>query len=150
MFELGSGQSTLVLYCVFTVFMSGFSCKYFLKSSLHRQWYKYKDLSTVKIELKPSSGLAKCSLHHNQFCPWQWEESVFSQSYSLYFLVSFLLIYGGLGVVVLGSWIGLLWLGFSAGAVWGLWYGTSWGFLGWGSPFDHRRIILGKKLCVFL
>ena len=73
MFELGSGQSTLVLYWVFTVFMSGFSCKYSLKSSLHRQWYTYKDLSTVKIELKSSSGLVKCSLQHNQFSPWHWE-----------------------------------------------------------------------------
>ena len=148
MFELESGQSTLVLCWVFTVFVSGFSCKYSLKSSLHRQWYKYKDLSTVKIELKSSSGWVKCSLQHNQFSPWI---GYFFPLFLLFFILFALIFahlwwFGGCEFAVLDlafvvrvfSWRGLG-------------YETSWGFLSWGSPFNHRRVILGKKkLSAFL
>ena len=57
----------------------------------------------------------------------------------LYTFFSFLLIYGGL---VLGSWIGLLGLGFSADGVWGPGVWVFWGFLGWGSLYKHRRVTL--------
>mgnify|MGYP001800260813 CR=1 FL=1 len=49
----------------------------------------------------------------------------------LYAFFSFLLIYGGLGVRVLGlgSWIEFLGLGFSIDGVWSLWYGAFLEFL---------------------
>ena len=68
-------------------------------------------------------------------CPfWRY---IFSQSYKFF---SLLLIYGGLGVWVL-DWV--LVKGFDG--VWGLWCGAFWVLLGWGSPYKHRRITLGKK-----
>ena len=43
-------------------------------------------------------------------------------------------IFGGLGVRVLGSWVGFLGLGlYVNGAAWGLWCGVFWVFWGWGS-----------------
>ena len=73
----------------------------------------------------------------------------FSQVHYLYFFFSFLLIYGGLGVGVLGlrSWIGLLGLEFLADLVRDLWCGAFWGDWGLGSLYKQRRITLGKKLC---
>ena len=51
---------------------------------------------------------------------------------TLYFSVSFLLIYGGSGVGVLGSWIWFLGLVFSVDGVLRLWCGVFWVFLGFG------------------
>ena len=71
---------------------------------------------------------------------------IFSQGYFLTYF-SFLLIYGGLGVGVLGlwSWIGFVGLGFSFDGVWGLWCKAFWVFWGWGSLNKYRRISLGKN-----
>ena len=48
----------------------------------------------------------------------------------LYIFFLFLLIYGGLGLGVLGlgSYFGFLGLGFSVDGVWGLWCGAFWVF----------------------
>ena len=54
----------------------------------------------------------------------------------------FLLIYGDLGFGVLGSYIGFLGLGVSVDGVRGLWCGTFWVSLGWGSLYKHKRITL--------
>ena len=53
---------------------------------------------------------------------------------NLYIFFSFLLIYGGLriGVLGLGSWIGFFVYGFSIDGVWGLWCGTFKVFLALG------------------
>ena len=46
----------------------------------------------------------------------------------LYNFFLFLLIYGGLGFGVLGSYFGFLGLGLSVDGVWGLWCGAFWVF----------------------
>ena len=53
--------------------------------------------------------------------------AIFFPRVILYTFFSFLLIYGGVGVGVLGlgSWIGFLGLGFSVDGFWGLWSGAS-------------------------
>ena len=45
----------------------------------------------------------------------------------------------------LGSWIGLLRLGFSADGVKDLWCEAFWSDWGWGYLNKHRRITLGKN-----
>ena len=54
----------------------------------------------------------------------------------IYNFLLFLLIYGGFG---------FLGLGFSVVGVWGLWCEAFWVFWGWGSLYNHKGIILGKK-----
>ena len=58
----------------------------------------------------------------------------------IYDFLSFLLIYGGLGLR-LGSYIESLGLGFSVDGF-GI-YGV--GLLGWGSLYKHKKITLGKN-----
>ena len=63
-----------------------------------------------------------------------------------FILYTFFLIFAHLGVGFsgFGSWIWFL--GFSVDGVWGLRCRTFWVFLGLGSLYKHRRIILGKNL----
>ena len=60
----------------------------------------------------------------------------------LIFFFSFLLIYGGSGVGVFGSWIGFLGLVFSVDGVLGLWCGVFWVFL-WNDPLQKNYAIMG-------
>ena len=54
------------------------------------------------------------------------QDAIFFPRFILYIFFFFWLIYGGLGVGVLGlgSYIGFLGLGFSVDGVWGLWCGA--------------------------
>mgnify|MGYP001796587808 CR=1 FL=1 len=70
---------------------------------------------------------------------------IFSQGYSLSFFLTFAHLRWFLG---LWSWIGFLGLGFSVDGVLGLWCGAFWVLWGWGSPYTHRRINLGKNFAI--
>ena len=65
-------------------------------------------------------------------------------------LLSNFWLFGGLGVgvFVLGSWIGFLGVVISVNGVWGLGCGALCVMWCWGSLHEHRRINLGKKCCL--
>ena len=69
---------------------------------------------------------------------------------SLFFILFFSLMFAHLwwfGFLGLGSWIGLLRLGFPVDRVWGLWCGAVLVFRAEALYLNNGRINLGKKLC---
>ena len=67
----------------------------------------------------------------------------FAQGYSLYLHLNFAhLWWFAVGVL---DWV-FLEFGFPVDGIRGLRCGAFWVFLGWGSPYTHKRITLGKKM----